>query len=178
MTALSLARRLTVALTGITCAALLFRSQIASSLITRGDDLLRAGDLSGAVRAYERAVRIDARSTIGADRLAFYLLVRRGHGDAADAFAIAGAALRSAPHDAALNADRAFAAERLGQWRDAERDFSTAAGAARDPRYFHLAARMAERANDRRSAEGHLYAALALDPHDGPARAALHRLGK
>ena len=170
-------RRFAVALAGITCAAILFRVQIASSLVTRGDDLLRAGDVGGAVRAYGRAARIDPRSAVAADRLAFYLLMRRGRGDATDALAIAGVALQSAPSDAALNADCAFAAERLGRWREAERDFTVAAGAGRDARYFHLAARMAERAHDRQAARRHLRAALALDPQDGPARVALHGLG-
>lgn len=177
MTELSLGRRLAVAAAGVACAAVLLRTQVGSSLITRGDDLARAGDVTGAVRAYTRATQFDSHSAAASDRLAFTLLMRRGRGDAARAFAIAGATLQVAPGDAALHADRGFAAERLGRWRDAERAFAAAADAARDPRYAHLAARMAQHSDDPAATRLHLHAALAIDPRYAPARAALHGLG-
>jgi tetratricopeptide (TPR) repeat protein len=171
-------RRFVVASFAVACAAVLFRPNLASALVTRGDDVLRAGDVDGAVRYYGRAALLDASSAVAADRLAFFLLVRRHGGDAARAQAIADAALRSIPADPGLLADRAFAARRLGRRAAAERDFAAAAHAARDPRYAHLAARIALERGDRAGARAYLRSALALDAHYAPARVLLAELSR
>jgi tetratricopeptide (TPR) repeat protein len=171
-------RRLIVASFAVACAAVLFRPNLASALITRGDDVLRVGDVDAAVRYYGRAVRLDAGSAVAADRLAFFLLVRRRSGDAARAQSIADAALSAAPADPALLADRAFAERRLGRRAAAERDFAAAARTGRDPRYAHLAARIAAERGDRAAARSHLRTALELDARYAPARVLLATLGR
>jgi len=176
MTAMSPLRRFAVAVTSLTCAAVLFRGNVASALVTRGDDVLRAGDLGAAVRYYTRATRFDTGSVVATDRLAFALSMRRGPGDALRAFAATDAALRTAPREPLLLADRAFASRQLGRWRAAERDFTEAATLAHDPRYAHLAAQMARAGGDRDAEGRHLRAALALDATYAPARALLGRL--
>ena len=171
-------RRFTVAAVSVACAAILFRANVASALVTRGDGVLRAGDLDGAVRYYARATRVDAASADAADRLIFALLMRRHGSDALRAYTVAGDTLRRGRLEPRLLADRAFAAQRLGRWRAAESDFTAAARIAHDPRYAHLAAHMARRVGDRNAERAHLRAALALDAAYAPARALLARLGR
>ena len=43
-----------------------------TSIVTRADDALRAGDVPAALRLYARARAIDPQSALAADRLAFY----------------------------------------------------------------------------------------------------------
>jgi tetratricopeptide (TPR) repeat protein len=176
VTAIPLPRRIGLALASVVLAALLFRTNVAAALVTRGDDVLRGGDLDGAVRSYTRAVQLDPRSAVAADRLAFALLTRRRGDDAASAYQAADRALRSAPAEPALLADRAFAAQRLARRRSAEGDFAAAARAGRDPRYAHLAARIALQRRDPRAARAHLASALTIDPRYAPARMLLERL--
>lgn len=176
MRALSRGRRIAVALLSLSCAGVLFRGNVATALVSRGDDLLAAGDLNGASRVYGRAFRLDTANADAADRLAFALLLRRAPGDAARADAVAAAGLTAAPHDARLLADRGFAAQRLRRWRSAEAAFLAAALIGRDARYAHLAAQMARRCADRAAERRHLRAALALDYRYAPARMLLARL--
>lgn len=173
---ISLGRRAAIALVSLGVAALLFHANIAASMVTRGDDLARAGDGDRAILLYRRALLLDRGSPVAADRLAFALVMRGARGDALEAYAVTGRLLDAGTADARLLADRGFAAERLHRWRAAERSFAQASAAARDPRYAHLAAQMARRALDVASARRHLRDALALDAHYQPARAALRRM--
>ena len=144
MNAIPPLRRFALAGTDVALAALLFHGQIAAALITRGDDLLRAGDIDGAVAAYERATQLGG-TTSAFDRLAFYLLVRRQPGDTMRALRVANAALARVPGDPALLSDRAFASLRLHRFADAARDFAAAGAAAHDLRFTRLAHRLALR---------------------------------
>lgn len=173
---ISRGRRLVIALVALGLAGGLFRPQIGAALITRGDDALRNADASGAVRYYQRALGIDGRSTIAADRLAFYLAMRRGPGDAQAAIDIATAALARTPDAAALLADRGLAEQQSRRWAAAQRDFAFAGHVARDARYEHLAGRLAIARGRTQEARHYFRLALAHDPHFDPARAALASL--
>jgi tetratricopeptide (TPR) repeat protein len=176
MTGIPLWRRVTIALVALCVAGAAFRGQVATALVTRGDDALRNGDRSASVRYYQRALAIDARSS-AADRLAFGLAMRKLPGDAQAAIEIANTALERRPDsEVALLADRGLAEQHLRRWRAAERDFARAGAAGSDARYDHLAGRIALRLGDRNDARGFFAAALRHDPAFGPARAALARL--
>ena len=166
-------RRFAIALVSLVLAAGLFHGQVAAALVTRGDDALRSGDRTAAVRYYRRALSIDAHSTNAADRLAFYLDLRNAHGDAQMAIEIATTALAARPTDAALLADRGLAEQHLQRWAAAQRDFVRAAEAGHDPRYDHLAARIALVRGHRSEARHYFALALARDANFDPARAAL-----
>ena len=171
-------RRFAVAFVALAFSAILFHTHVANALVTRGDDLFRAGDIDGALAIYERGLHLDPSSAVAADRFAFLLLLRRRPGDAVHARAIASAALHHHASDPALLTDRGFAAARLARWREAERDFTAAALAAHDPRYAHLAARMALRNGERERGRADLRTALALDRTYQPARVLLARFAR
>jgi tetratricopeptide (TPR) repeat protein len=159
----------------IACAALLFRGQLADALVTRGDDAFRNGDIPAALRAYQRAVTLDPRSLVAADRLAFFLALRHDPHSAARSIDVATLAL-ARRSDAALYADRAFAEMELRRWNSAEHDFARAGALAHDARYDHLAGRMALRCGDRMRARTFALRALHVDPGFTPARALVRAL--
>jgi len=173
--AIPLWRRYALAGAALMLAALLFHGQIASALVTRGDDRLRTGDVRGAERFYRRALFIDRSSLTAADRLAFALVMRHDVHDEQLAIGVATASLALRESDALL-ADRALAEQLLHRWPDAERDFARAGSIARDARYESFAGRLAFKAGDARAAREHFARALRDDPHFLPARAALERI--
>ncbi len=176
MNAIPVWRRFAIAAVTLVLASGLFRPQLASALIMRGDDAIRNGDRASAIRYYGRAIAVDAGSATAADRLAFSLCLRRVPRDAQAAIDIATSALRRAPDNASLLADRALAEQVLRRWPRAELDFARAAHVARDPRYDHFAGRIALVRGDITAARQYFRAALAYDEHFSPARAALGRL--
>jgi Tfp pilus assembly protein PilF len=169
-------RRLAVAGCSLALAFVLFRSQLATAIVTRADDALRGGDVVTAIRLYERAAQVDPRSSVAADRLAFYLALRHDRISAQRAIAVATRAISAGATDSALFADRAFAGVELGAWRSAEHDFARAGMLARDARYEHFAGRMALHAGDRRGAAHYAQLALNYEPSFAPARALLRTL--
>jgi tetratricopeptide (TPR) repeat protein len=153
-------RRCACAVTALAAAALLFHGSLAAAVVTRGDDALRNGDITTAVRSYRKALALDPRSALAADRLAFELALFHRPDAAAAAVAVASAVLRQHPDEAGLYADRGFGELQLHAWRDARADFARAGALASDARYDYLAARLALRLGDRAGA--HMAAAQAV----------------
>ncbi|GAC1416183.1 MAG: hypothetical protein NVSMB5_06200 [Candidatus Velthaea sp.] len=169
-------RRLLLAAVATGLSAIAFHGSLASALVTRGDDAMRAGDAQRAFVYYNRALTLAPGSRVAADRLAFHLLQRNSAGDARYAIAVASRALERCADDAALLLDRAIALQRLQRWRGAERDFSLAATLTHDPRYEQFAGRAALHFGDRTRAIAHFRSALADDATFGPARSALKEM--
>jgi tetratricopeptide (TPR) repeat protein len=140
-----LPRRVFCAVFALCVAFALLRSPLAESIVTRGDDALRAGDVATAVRSYRKALTLDPGSLVAADRLAFQLALRHRSADAQAAVRIASQALRLHPGSVPLLADRAFAHLQLHHWSAAQADFQSAGTLAADPRYRSLAAQLALR---------------------------------
>ena len=69
MNPIPLWRRFAIAGVALVLAGGLFRGQLGTALVTRGDDAVRNGDRTGAVRYYTRALAIDPHSLRAADRL-------------------------------------------------------------------------------------------------------------
>ncbi len=164
-------RRALIASFALVIAFAMFHTQLAAAVVTRGDDVLRTGNVPDALRLYQRAMVLDPRSAVAADRMAFYLGMRHDAAGANAAIAVVTRALQRGAWDPALFADRAFAELRLHAWRDAEHDFAAAGNAAHDARYHHFAARMALYSADRPAAVRYTRLALDDDPHFAPAQA-------
>lgn len=134
---LPLARRIGAVLLGLGLSALLFRAQLASGLVTRGDDMLAGGELERARVYYRRALVFDPLSPTATERLTFAGLLTRTHEALAECVAVATRALARGPIAEALRVDRALCRNALGEYRAAASDFAALA-AAGDARYRKL----------------------------------------
>jgi len=170
-------RRFVVAAVALGLAASLFHGQLASGLVTRGDDFLQTGRPLRALVYYRRALAFDAHSTIAAERFAFTSLMMKRRPELREAVAVASAALETAPDDAALLSDRALCLNALGDYRAALRDFWSFAERSGDVRYYEFAAQAARRAGERARAVELFERVLKIEPRFVAARRALARLG-
>ncbi|HEY8314822.1 MAG TPA: hypothetical protein VIG51_11740 [Candidatus Baltobacteraceae bacterium] len=169
------ARRFLVAALSLLLAATLFRAQLASSLVVRGDEFLYRNDISGAATYYRRAIRIDGDFADAADRLAFLAMQKRTQAALAAAVAATTVYLGQHGDDPRILADRAMCYQIEKRYRKAEPDFERAAWLLRDPRYFTFAGWAAARSGSRTRARKLWVAALRIDPRFLPARHALER---
>jgi tetratricopeptide (TPR) repeat protein len=176
-TPISLPRRLAIALTSLALSALFFHGQVATALVTRGDEFLQRGRIERASLYYSRALILDTGSSIAADRSAFAgILLRSPQAlDAAEQAASLG--LATHPDDADLLADRGLCYQLERRYAEAAHDFGRAAHLRGDARLYHFAGWDALRAGNPRAARTFWRAALAADASFTPARLALSRAG-
>jgi len=160
---IGIGRRFGVAAVALACSAILFHGQIASLLTTRGDDLTRTGRLDRAASMYSRALVLDPRSVIAADRLAFLGIRLHTQAGYRLAESVASGSLAYHPQEPRLLLDRALAEEHLGAFAEALADFDRLSIVEPDARTFEFAARMALRIHNRRAAHERFRRVLALD---------------
>lgn len=173
MTDIPLLRRFALCSIGLLLAAAVFRTQISSALVVRGDDFVYRSDLQRARAFYARALWFDPDDGEAADRFAFFGMQRKDAASLESCVDAATAYLRRHPGDARLRVDRALCYAWQRRYDRAERDFERAAQAMRDSRYFVFAGWAARRLGERERARSLWRSALAVDPHSLPARRAL-----
>ena len=173
MRPISLPRRLMIALVVALFSAILFRGQVATALVTRGDEFLYRGEITQARAHYLRALLFDPHFLAAADRYIFFSLQEKTTENLTDAIQVADASLRFAPRDADLLYDRGLCLRYMHRYGLAAKDFAAAASLRRNPRLYHLAAWAALRAHDPRQARAWWRRALAIDHSFSPARNAL-----
>jgi tetratricopeptide (TPR) repeat protein len=172
---ISLNRRCAIALTSLVLSGVLFHGQVATALVTRGDEFLQRGRVEQATRYYARALLFDERSAIAADRFAFAGILLRTPQSLETAIAAASQGLAASRDDIDLLTDRALCYQLERRYREAYHDFARAAVLRRDARLYHFAGWAALRAGDARAARMLWRAALAADASFTPARSALAR---
>ena len=167
---IGLGRRLAIAAVTLATSGLLFHSQLASTLVTRGDDYSRLNDLGRAKTMYARALWFDRASIVAADRLAFLGIRQHNRPGYELARDTAADGLRHHAQDCRLLLDRALAEEHLGAFGAALADFDRLAALEPNARTFEFAARMAVRLHDRRAAHVRFARVLAMNPRFTSAR--------
>jgi len=146
-------RRFAIAAAAFAVALPLFRTQVAESLVIRGDDLFYRGRRADALEHYRRALFLDPGLASGADRIFFVSIQDRSPERRAQAAAVVARALQHHPDDATLLADRALYEVTQRHYAEAERDYAaagTAAGNAQDLLFAGWAARHAANRTDGR----------------------------
>lgn len=171
-----LGRRLLVAVVAIAAAAALFRGQLASGLVTRGDEALQAGTAARALVYYQRALWFDAGSEVASERFTFTALMLKARPLLETSVVVASRALAREPGNQALLTDRALCFNALGNYDAARRDFEALASRTGDARYYEFAAQAARRSGERARAMRLFLRVLALAPRFAAARRALARL--
>lgn len=151
---MSAVRRVLVALVALIAASAILRPQISLALVNRGDDFLYRAKIDRAVQYYRRALAVDPRSAVAADRYAFFAQHENRRDNEEEVLRFCTAFLR-VREDSEVRADRALANLKLHRYVDAERDFDRAATSSRDPRYLAFAALSAARAG--RFADSHRF---------------------
>lgn len=166
-------RRLLLAAIAIAASTMLFRAQIASALVSRGDEFLYRGQLTSARFYYARALWVDQSSAVAADRFAFFGMEQRTPKALAESIQATSRFLQLDGANVNVLLDRALCYQVLHQYDKATADFMRAAQVSRDPRYFTFAGWAALRSGRRAKARALWVAALRSNPLFLPARRAL-----
>ncbi len=169
------ARNVLASLVAIALTIALLHAQLASVMITRGDDMLYQSKPASAIRFYERALLFDPGNATAMDRYAFVSMTMHRRDLLRLAVRKMNAFLQGSRMNAVLVLDRALCERALGRYATAERDFVTAGVFGHDARAFVFAGYAALHVGSRQRA--HLWWQLALGVRGGyvPALRALAR---
>lgn len=166
-------RRFAVALVALILGALLFRAQLAQSLVVRGDDFMYRGQSARALSRYSRALYFDPSLGLAADRFVFLAMQLRDKDSLKSAFEVANRYLARNPDDAGVLSDRAMCYLVERQYGRARADFERAAHLQRNARDYVFAGWAAVHSGDVNGARTLWHVALAVDPQFRPAALAL-----
>jgi len=119
---------------------MLFRTQISTGIMLRGDDLLSRGDTAGALVKYRHALSLDPSNGAALDRVLFTALQHRSAGTLYSVLQRANGYLSQHPRDVAVLQDRALCELMLGRRVLAARDLERAAGVSHDAQTSAFAA--------------------------------------
>lgn len=162
-----------MSLIAIAVTALLLHAQLASAMLTRGDDMLYQSKPESALRFYARALLFDPGDATAMDRYAFVSMTTHRRRLLQIAVRKMDAFLRGPRMNSVLVLDRALCERALGRYAAAEGDFVTAGMLDRDARALVFAGYAALRLGSRERAR--LWWRLALGVRSGyvPAMRAL-----
>lgn len=162
-------RRFAIAFVSTLIATVLFHTQIASALVTRGDDFLHASDLPRADRYYERALHLDPHSSVAIERYVFVSLMTHTPTALKDGIARASTFIEKNPDsNEPVRLTRGLCESALKQYLPAFEDFKLAAKTSKDFRISHLAGEMAIRLGRKDEARYFFKNALVLNPSFAP----------
>ncbi len=168
-------RRLLLVAISVAVSAVLFRAQIASALISRGDEFLYRSQVTRARSYYARALWVDSGSAVAADRFAFFGMEQRTPKALAESIAVSSRFLQVDGQYVNVLLDRALCYQILHEYDKAAKDFTRAAKVSGDPRYFTFAGWAALRSGQRSRARALWIAALRRNSRFMPARRALEK---
>jgi tetratricopeptide (TPR) repeat protein len=148
--------------------------ELASALVTRGDDLMYRGDLRRALTFYRRALTFDGDSAAAADRYAFTAFLTADPHLLRKAISVARRFLLRR-RSAAVRFDTALCERRLHLNEAAEVDFAAAARDTKNAQAYVLAGYAALAGSHLRRAREWWRRALFVRPNYRPAERALER---
>jgi tetratricopeptide (TPR) repeat protein len=155
---------LIIAAVSLSVSVYLLHAQLASALVTRGDDLAYMGDVGAARVMYGRALAFDPGDATAADRFVFSSILSHRQVELGEGASVATRFLDRDPSNATVRMDRALCYERLhDDWR-AIADFRIVGRRTKDGRALTFAALLLARHHDFEGARIALHDAIRLDP--------------
>lgn len=170
-------RRWVLATVSLAIAAVLMRPQLSSMLVSRGDALAFAGNVR-AESFYLRALALDPRNDVAADRIMFHAILTHDPRQLDMAVTLADRLLAGDSRGPAIAMDRALCLQLLHRYKAAMMAFAAVGTEDGDARAFVFAADDAAKFGAKERARRYAAMAHRIDPRFAPARRAFERYGR